>query len=204
MADGHAKIDPQETVEGYLKRRFSFDEFWKLWADGTLEAGDESLRFELWEGDIRMVPPPGGKHSLASGRLQRALGDELACHDPDRTFLLVGVGGMRLSKDDYRSPDIMVVRPDRSLTDEPIDAAGVELVIETADSSLRGDLTFKRDKYAEAGIPEYWVQDVENQRLHAFRDPASGAFTEHLRLEGEATVSPLFEPRITLRVGDLF
>ena len=204
MADGHAKIDPQESADGYRKRRFSFDEFWKLWADGTLEAGDESLRFELWEGDIRMVPPSGHLHSNAQGQLAARLISELARLKLIDTFKVGFGAGFRLAGETFVAPDLAVLPKSAPADGEFWPVSAAQLLVETSRSTLRGDLTFKRDKYAAAGIPEYWVQDVENQRLHIFRDPASGAFTEHQQLEGEATISPLFEPRITLLVAELF
>ncbi len=53
------------------------------------------------------------------------------------------------------------------------------LVVEVADSSLRGDLTIKRDLYARAGVPEYWVlDDITTNRLIAHRNPSGGVYTE--------------------------
>lgn len=44
-----------------------------------------------------------------------------------------------------------------------------DLVIEIAATSLNDDLGFKRLLYEELGIQEYWVIDVENAQIFAFR-----------------------------------
>jgi Uma2 family endonuclease len=45
----------------------------------------------------------------------------------------------------------------------------VLLAVEVAHTSLQYDLTTKAELYAAAGIPEYWVLDLEGRVLHVFR-----------------------------------
>jgi Uma2 family endonuclease len=45
------------------------------------------------------------------------------------------------------------------------------LVIEVASESLRVDRRVKAALYARAGIPEYWIVDVEGQTIEAFSGP---------------------------------
>jgi Uma2 family endonuclease len=46
------------------------------------------------------------------------------------------------------------------------------LAVEVAETSLNYDLTTKAELYATAGIPEYWVVDLNGRELTVFRDPA--------------------------------
>jgi Uma2 family endonuclease len=190
--------------EGYTRRRFTFDEFWKLWEDGTLEAGEDWRSFELWDGEIVMAPPPGEPHGISNALLYRALFTSLMRLGRDTDFLLIAHGGLRLGEADFVNPDLTVLAPPSGPLGRYPDLSRVLLVAETAASTLRDDLSIKRDAYASAGIPEYWVQDITARRLHVFRDPAGGTYTEHLRLEPGAEVSPLFEPAIRLAVADIF
>src|SRR5205085_9239839 len=50
-------------------------------------------------------------------------------------------------------------------------ATSAVLVVEVADSSLDLDTTTKEELYATAGVPDYWVIDLENRQLLIFRDP---------------------------------
>jgi Uma2 family endonuclease len=52
------------------------------------------------------------------------------------------------------------------------------LAIEVADTSLRSDLTTKRDLYARAGVPEYWVVDLNARRVIAHRAPSRGVYAD--------------------------
>ena len=66
-------------------------------------------------------------------------------------------------------PDIAVYRGTfRDYSDHPTNPI---LVVEVSDSTLGNDLTIKLELYAEAGVPEYWVLDVEGRELHQFTQP---------------------------------
>lgn len=105
-------------------------------------------------------------------------------------------------------PDIAVVRGSaRGTTAHP---TGADLVIEIADSSLDYDRTVKAELYATAGIPDYWVLDVDGRTLHVFRDPAplppaltAVTYRTHATFTDAQTVTPLAVPTATLRVADL-
>src|SRR5205085_1939182 len=43
------------------------------------------------------------------------------------------------------------------------------LAVEVADTSRRMDLSRKAELYARAGVPEYWVLDVDRRMLHIHR-----------------------------------
>jgi Uma2 family endonuclease len=52
------------------------------------------------------------------------------------------------------------------------------LLVEVADTSLRQDLITKRDLYARASVPEYWVLDLQARRLIVHRQPVRGEYAE--------------------------
>jgi Uma2 family endonuclease len=70
------------------------------------------------------------------------------------------------------------------------------LVVEVADTTVRPDLTRKRDLYANAGVQEYWVLDLKDRRLvvHRHLDALNAKFAsiqsyledETVDLAGEA------------------
>jgi len=107
-------------------------------------------------------------------------------------------------------PDIAVVKG--KLTDylhaHPTHAV---LVIEVAQSSLSYDRAVKTSLYAKAGIPEYWILDLEHRQLEVYREPIPSpdslfGYTYRLRmlLQPSDTVAPLERPNRTVRVGRLF
>ena len=79
-----------------------------------------------------------------------------------------------------------------------------------SDNTLFFDTTTKAELYATAGVPEYWVIDLQNRRLLVFRDPVPlpaglGATTyrTHLTFDPADSVCPLAAPAVTVRVADL-
>jgi len=52
------------------------------------------------------------------------------------------------------------------------------LVIEVSDSSLAYDRKIKAPMYAQHGVPETWIVDVNAGKVHFFRDPCGGKYRE--------------------------
>lgn len=97
-----------------------------------------------------------------------------------------------------------------TLTGSPGHPTSAALVIEVADTTLDTDITEKAELYTTAGIADYWVLDLEGNRLLVFRDPVPlptglGATAYRIRrtLTAADSISPLAAPSATIRVADL-
>jgi len=75
-------------------------------------------------------------------------------------------------------------------------------LIEFSSTSLEKDLEVKRQTYAEANIPEYWVRDLNHEQLVVFREPFNGDYTSQLSLT-EGNISPLAFPDVAVSVQQL-
>lgn len=159
-------------------------------------------RVELIHGDIWDLGPNNTSYAVGLTRTRRYL---------DRVFVGQDVrvqAPLDVSGDSLPLPDFAVVPlvPDDHLSAHPTGSVA-RLVVEIADSSLDTDLTVKAELYAVAGIPEYWVVDVENQVLHVLRDPAplaanGTAYRDHCTLAPDDAVSPLAAPDSAVKVAD--
>jgi Uma2 family endonuclease len=103
-------------------------------------------------------------------------------------------GQLPLAIDEHNDPfpDFAVVQG------SPRDFPGVHpttaaLVVEVSDTTLQLDLTEKAERYATAGVPEYWVLDLTARELTVLRDP------QPLPKGLGATA---YRTRLTFRVGD--
>jgi Uma2 family endonuclease len=76
------------------------------------------------------------------------------------------------------------------------------LVIEISDTTFDFDTDEKRLLYATAGIPEYWVVDVNGRRLLVCRNPVNGDYPAPQVLVQTDVVTPL-AASATVRVADL-
>ena len=73
-------------------------------------------------------------------------------------------------------PDIAIVRGTaRDYVDENPGAANLALVVEISDSTLARDQGFKKDIYAKAGIPAYWIINLVERRVEVYTNPGGVA-----------------------------
>ena len=66
------------------------------------------------------------------------------------------------------------------------------------------DLRGKAQLYARAEIIEYWVVDVNRQRLIVHRDPSAGVYKSITEYAGSEQVTPLAAPQSALTVESIF
>jgi Uma2 family endonuclease len=118
---------------------------------------------------------------------------------------------MPLKVDDQNDPfpDLAVCAGKASdfFTAHPVTAA---LAVEVADTTLREDLSAKAERYATAGVPDYWVLDIIGRRMHVLRDPqplpkglGATAYRTQQILTPTDRVAPLAAPTASILVGDL-
>lgn len=101
-------------------------------------------------------------------------------------------------------PDVFWVKARRYLEAHPT-GTDTLLAIEVADSSLKSDRTTKADLYAEAGIQEFWVVDVQGKCIYVMREVAAdGHYGWQRTAKVGEVVSPLAQPNAVLSIADLF
>lgn len=77
---------------------------------------------------------------------------------------------LALNEDDYPEPDLAVLDEDPSqVTSLPKTAL---LVVEVSDTTLHKDRTTKAAIYAQAGIEDYWILNLNDRVLELYRQPA--------------------------------
>jgi Uma2 family endonuclease len=78
------------------------------------------------------------------------------------------------------------------------------LLIEVCDSSLRKDRGPKLELYAEAGIRDYWIVNIQGRRVDVYRDPAGLIFRDITAYLPGQEIRPLAFPDVSLAVSRLF
>jgi Uma2 family endonuclease len=102
-------------------------------------------------------------------------------------------------------PDLIVLnRPSQQFPEKNPQPADLRLVVEISDSTVGFDLKTKAELYARAGIPDYWVFDIQAHRLIVHRDPRNGLYRSVAAYRSEEAVTPLAAPENEFRVGDAF
>lgn len=179
-----------------IKKRFTVDEYYRMAEAGILGPED---RVELIDGQIIQMSPIGTRHaarvSRAMAQFNRALGSRA----------VVGPGSpVQLSDWTEPEPDVVVFKPKADFYEmQKPTPTDVLLVVEVSDTSLHYDMQVKLPFYAEAGIPEVWIEDVSSDVLHVFREPAGNNYGVTLALKRGDVISPLAFPDIAIAISDL-
>jgi Uma2 family endonuclease len=102
-------------------------------------------------------------------------------------------------------PDLVVLKePIQNLQMRRPGPEDVLLAIEVADSTLRMDRSKKADLYARAGIPDYWILDMQNRRMIVHREPAAGRYASVIAYRADESVAPLAAPDSEFHVARAF
>jgi len=152
------------AIDGEI-HRLTAEEYHRMIESGGL---NEDTRIELIEGLLLDMSPKTPAHERAIRWLVRELSRSL---DLDRFEL--GVGAPLSIGDSEPEPDLIVLERG---TPQPYHPATAALVVEIAFSSQRRDLRAKPPIYARAGVPVYWVIDLEGGRAVAHSEPDADGF----------------------------
>jgi len=84
------------------------------------------------------------------------------------------------------------------------EATDVLLLVEVSDSSLSFDQGAKLGLYARYGVSEYWVIDVQGQRVVTYREPLAHGYARKLEFAAADIVSPQAFPNLKIAVREIF
>jgi Uma2 family endonuclease len=162
--------------------KWSIDRYHQIIAAGILdEPLVEGLRqrsVELLQGEIIVMSPEGESHAYynteVADYLRELLGNKVKIRDAKP---------ITLPNDSEPAPDIAIVKPlgTAYLEHHPY-PDDIFWLIEFANTTLKKDLGVKKKIYAAAGIPEYWVVNLQATELKIFRDLIDGEYREELTL----------------------
>lgn len=179
--------------------KFTLDEYDRM-IDQEIFDPARNQRTELIYGEVREMTPPGPFHEDVIDILTR-WSTKNTNEDVVRIRVQNSVGISEL--DSAPQPDIAWVNEQSYRSGRP-QVADVLLIIEVSNTSLAYDRGKKATLYAEAGIADYWIVNLQDLQIEILRDPSQGAFQSvHTATAGE-TVSPLRLPSVKLSVSALF
>jgi Uma2 family endonuclease len=178
------------------KKLFTVDEYYRMAEAGILTEDD---RVELIEGEIIEMSPIGLKHMSCVDRSMDALTSAF------KGRALVSVQHpLRLNDYNEPQPDIVVLKPRTDYyASKPHTPEDTFLVIEVSDTTLRYDINVKLPIYAALGVPEVWIENLQEELLLVCRNPAGKSYSSKLSLHRGDSVSPIAFPDDVFKVEDL-
>lgn len=187
-----------EPIESPPRKRWTRDECEKLHAMGMF-AGQH---FELIDGELINKMGKNRPHIGCVALMHRWL---------TKVFNYLQVqqeGSIDVAPQDdglnEPEPDLVVLRHSCVSFSANPQPADVLLLIEVADTTLEFDLKTKAKLYSRAGIPDYWVLDVNKRRLIVHREPLGGGYTSVLSYRTNESVAPLAAPESLFPVSAAF
>src|SRR5262249_18010434 len=100
--------------------------------------------------------------------------------------------------------DIVLLRPrqDFYASGHP-SGPDILLVVEVSESSLHYDRTIKGPMYARLGVHEYWIADLNQQRVERDTSPGEGSYRQVDAFVRGELMSPQLLPDCSIAVDDL-
>lgn len=175
--------------------RFTIKDYLAMGESGIISPED---RVELIDGQVVEMSPIGNWH-LASVRLLTNLLNQQV----PEGVMVDTQNGLNLGEHDQIMPDLMLIPTERIHWDRPIGGEDVLLIIEVAESSLEADRHTKLCMYAEAGIPEYWIVDLNGRAVEVYREPENGGYSSLRVLTAGEMVSAIRVTEVVVGVADV-
>lgn len=135
----------------------------------------EGHRVELIGGEILEMSPKKTPHAVATKRGERVLEGVFRAAD----YTVRVQDPVALGEWDEPEPDLAVVpgQPEDYLAGHPTGEQTL-LVVEVSDRTVRFDLGRKADRYAAAGVRDYWVVDLPAAMVEVCRNAAPHSASE--------------------------
>lgn len=166
-----------------------------------LREAPESGFWEFVRGEVVVHSPASAEHQDVVGFMYWVLRGY--CEARGWGKVLMGPAAVEVLPDVVREPDVFVLPPQEvpKASGAPLRVRPV-LVVEVTSPATRGmDLGEKAEEYRQAGVPEYWVVDLETEEVTAHTRGAGGWEVERWKAGKLASRSV---PGFWLEVGWLF
>ena len=179
--------------------RMSVDEFLDL------PETDDKLRLELDDGELYVMPRPRRVHQFLTLQMGTYFVNYLNSftEPPAEVYIeLVTI----LSREPRRVlvPDLCIfLREHTDIFVRGYAEGPPDIVIEILSSDRNRDLVRKRQLYAEAGVPQYWIFDSQNDTVTPL-ELQGGQYVERGILTSDDTLTTPLLPELDIPLADLF
>jgi Uma2 family endonuclease len=134
------------------------------WSEDEYLALNTNRLVEYTDGCLEFLPMPTLSHQLIMLFLYEALKAHVSAHDLGSVLVAGYRVQVRIGK--FREPDVIFISRGKEPQMGEQFSTSADLVMEVvSDDDRRRDLETKRQEYAQAGIPEYWIVDPRLKRI---------------------------------------
>ena len=165
----------------------------------------DKRKMELDKGVLYIMSKPRLVHQFFQGRLFRFVDQYLDEFDEPPAYVFTDVmAALSLEERTLLAPDLSIVLMGRAelLTGRMIEGAP-DIVVEILSSDRNRDLVRKRQLYAEAGVPEYWIFDAINDTA-TLLELRNGEYVERAVLTADDTLTTPLLLGLAIPLADVF
>ncbi len=163
----------------------------------------EDTRYEILDGDLRIVPIPAVRHQVVALRIAAAL---LRHVEPRRLGrVLQAPCDVVFSEETVTQPDILFIsRKRRGMIGETSLRGAPDIVVEVVSEATRErDLREKRKIYERFEVPEYWIADPDARTIETLVWSEMGYVSVERGPQPDRLYSPLL-PNFSLPLSKVF
>lgn len=178
-------------------RRLTATEYMHMVDAGVFGARE---RLELIDGVLCRMSPQSVLHARIIQMLSGLIFPQLPAQSLLRVQLPLQLGDVSVPE-----PDLAVVSREEG-TRRDSHPRSAELVIEVARNSLREDRSTKGALYARHGVVEFWLVDVERQRVEVYCEPdaRSATYAEHTTAQGGDVLTSRAVPALRVPLASVW
>ena len=181
------------ALETSQQHRFTLEYVLRMQEAGIL---GEGARVELVDGALVEMASEGAPHTWTKMQIAK----RLMLMAGDAVQVIVD-STLRLSPTNAPDPDLYLY--DANLLLASVTGTNVGLVIEVAQSTIKYDLAFKAELYAQHGVRDYWVVDVNAETIIVHRGLTGGVYRDVTHHSARETLTALVLPGVALSLADL-
>jgi Uma2 family endonuclease len=166
------------------RRLFTIDEYDEMVDRGVFKPEE---RLELINGEIIEMAPIGVRHAGCVTNLTTLFHEQLG-----RNVVVWAQNPVELPNNSEPQPDVVLLkRRDVPYIQKRPVAEDVLLLVEVSDTTLGYDRDVKLPMYAQSGIPEVWIVNLQEDVIELYSSPSAGAYQNLRRVErGESLTLP--------------
>jgi len=161
---------------------------------------EDGNRYELIGGELVVTPAPGRPHQAAVTALLVRILPYLQAARTATAY--VSPADLGSGDREILQPDIFVLPAGAGTSTEWPDISALLLAVEVlSPSTARYDRYLKRIRYQRAGVPEYWIVDIDARIVERWRpeDARPEILTGHLTWQPDPE-----RPALEIDLGELF
>lgn len=142
-------------------------------AEELMQLPDDGFRYELINGELEKMPPPGPPHGRIAFRLSVLLGNFILDHELGEGFAAETGFKLTSNPDTVLAPDFAFVTNERFakvVKTEGYGAGPPDLAVEVLSPSDRsGKVKQKISRWFEHGVRQLWIVDPKHNSITVYR-----------------------------------